>query len=313
MSHSSTTHRFIPRIGIDLGGTKTEIIALDDADRALLRRRVPTPPDDYAAALDMLVRLVAEVEQALGCRASVGVGTPGSLSPATGRMRNANSTCLNGRPLLADLSARLGRDVRFANDANCLAASEAADGAGREVATVFAVILGTGIGGGLVVDGHLLEGANRIAGEWGHNPLAYSDDDRADRVRCYCGRIGCIETRLSGPGMAAEHAARNGPHLTPSEIVTRAAHGDRDSEATLQRYERRLARALASVINIVDPDVIVLGGGLSNMDRLYANVPRLWREHIFSDVVGTRLVRSLHGDSSGVRGAARLWPLAARD
>jgi len=235
------------------------------------------------------------------------------VSPATGLMRNANSTCLNGRPLPADLGLLLGRELRIANDANCLAASEAADGAGRGAGTVFAVILGTGVGGGLVVDGRLIEGANRIAGEWGHNPLALGDDDRFDRVPCYCGRIGCIETRLSGPGMAAEHAALNGPNLAPSDIVSRAAQGEHACEATLQRYERRLARALASVINILDPDVIVLGGGLSNIDRLYANVPRLWREHIFSDVIRTRLVKSLHGDSSGVRGAAWLWPPAPYD
>jgi fructokinase len=296
------------RLGIDLGGSKIEIIALGDDGRVLARRRVDTPQGDYPATLASLAALVAAVETELGRRGSVGIGTPGALSRASGRIKNANSTCLNGQPLLQDLQAALGREVRLANDANCLAISEAADGAAAGAELVFGVILGTGVGGGIVVRGQPLAGANGIAGEWGHNPLPLPQSDDLPLPPCYCGRAGCVETYLSGPGLAADHRRHTGQALTPQEIASRAAD-DPGCEATLQRYEAHLARALAGVINLLDPDVIVLGGGLSNLDRLYANVPRLWGSHVFSDRVDTRLVKNRHGDSSGVRGAAWLWPL----
>jgi fructokinase len=275
------------RIGIDLGGTKIEGIALDDAGSVLLRTRVPTPRGDYAGTVAAIAALVGEIESATGARGSVGVGIPGALSRISGRVKNANSTWLNGRPLHGDLEAALGRPVRLANDANCFALSEAVDGAGRGARVVFGVILGTGVGGGIVVDGRLLEGPNAIAGEWGHNPLPLPAGDDLPLQRCWCGRAGCIETYLCGPALGRER-----------EI---------DGEAALTRYEARLARALAGVINLLDPDVIVLGGGVSNLDRLYGNVPRLWGAQVFSDQVTTRLARPVHGDSSGVRGAAWLW------
>jgi fructokinase len=275
------------RIGIDLGGTKTEIVVLADNGRELLRERVATPRDDYVGTVATIAGLVRDAEAKVGAgrTASVGVGIPGAESRVTGLIKNANSTWLIGQPLRADLAAALGRPVRLANDANCFALSEATDGAAAGANVVFGVILGTGVGGGIVVDGKVLVGANAIAGEWGHNPLP---GDEAIRPLCYCGRQGCIETFLSGPALAADGGAEN--------------------EAAMQRYEQRLARALAQVINILDPDVIVLGGGLSNLDRLYDRVPRLWSAHVFSDAVATRLVKNRHGDSSGVRGAAWLWP-----
>lgn len=297
------------RIGIDLGGTKIEIIALDDDGRTLARRRVATPQGDYARTLEAVVGLVAAVEGELGRRGTVGVGTPGALSRHSGLIKNANSTCLIGQPLKRDLEALLGRALRVANDANCFALSEAADGAAAGAGVVFGVILGTGVGGGVVVNGQVLDGANAIAGEWGHNPLPLPDGDDLPLPACYCGRAGCVETYLSGPGMAADHARRNGlAPTTPEAIVAGALAGDAACEITLQLYEARLARALAGVINLLDPDVIVLGGGLSNLARLYTQVPRRWGAHVFSDQVETRLVRALHGDSSGVRGAAWLWP-----
>lgn len=295
------------RLGVDLGGTKIEVAALDDQGSELLRRRTPTPRSDYPATVAAIAALVAEAEEALGLRGSVGIGIPGSESPATGLIRNANSTCLNGRPLRQDLEAALGRPVRLMNDADCFALSEASDGAAARAAVVFGVILGTGVGGGIVVHGRALAGANAIAGEWGHNPLPLPGPEDLPLPPCYCGRAGCIETYLSGPALAADHAARSGQTLAPDDIAARAAAGDPVCEATLGRYEARLARALAGVINLIDPEVVVLGGGLSNLSRLYANVPRLWGEHIFSDCVRTRLVPPRHGDSSGVRGAARLW------
>lgn len=296
------------RIGIDLGGTKTELLALDQAGAVRLRRREPTPAGDYPATVALISRLVLDAEQALGARATVGVGTPGSLSPLSGRMRNANSTCLNGQPLKQDIEAALGREVRLANDANCFALSEAVDGAGRDAPVVFGVILGTGVGGGIVVDGRVLNGANGVAGEWGHNPMpACADIDGLAVPHCYCGRRGCVETWLSGPALAADHLRSTGESLQPERIVAHAAAGDAACEATLVRYESRLARALASVINLLDPQVIVLGGGLSALPRLYENVPRLWLPHVFSDRVATRLCPPVHGDSSGVRGAAWLW------
>jgi fructokinase len=292
------------RLGIDLGGTKIEIIALADNSAELLRRRVPAPRDDYAATLTAVASLVGAAERELGQTGSVGIGIPGAQSRVTDRIKNANSTWLIGRPFKSDLQALLKREVRLANDANCFALSEATDGAAAGAEVVFGVILGTGVGGGIVVRGKVLAGANSITGEWGHNRLP---GDEPAWPACYCGRRGCVETFLSGPGMQRDHAQLHGPGVDPVEIVARAAAGDAACEATLQRYEARLARALAVVVNILDPDVIVLGGGLSNLDRIYANVPALWGAHIFSDAVATQLLKNRHGDASGVRGAAWLW------
>ncbi len=297
----------MPRIGIDLGGTKIEGIVLLPDGRVPFRERVATPAGDYDGTLDAIVSLVRNLERRCGQRCSVGVGTPGALSPATGRLRNANSTCLNGRPLDSDLAARLQAPVRIANDANCFALSEARDGAARGAANVFGVIVGTGTGGGIVIDGRLVDGPNAIAGEWGHNPLPWPSDAERPGPACYCGKHGCIETFLSGPGLVLDYAP-GGAAPAADEIVQRAARGEAAAEACLQRYEDRMARSLASVINLLDPEVIVLGGGLSQISRLYLNVPRVWSRYVFSDVVRTRLVPPLHGDSSGVRGAAWLWP-----
>jgi fructokinase len=294
------------RIGIDLGGTKIEVLALADG-RERLRRRVATPAGDYDATLDAVAALVAQAEAALGGRGSVGVATPGALSPASGLLRNSNSTCLNGRPVKQDLERRLGREIRIANDANCFALSEAVDGAAQGAAVVFGVILGTGVGGGVVVNGHPLNGANAVAGEWGHNPLPWPEDEERPGPPCYCGKRGCIETFLSGPGLARDHLLHAGRSMEPPEIAAQAAAGDAACEASLQRYEARLAKSLATVINLLDPNAIVLGGGLSNLPRLYRNVPGLWGRWVFSDVVRTRLLPHRHGDSSGVRGAAWLW------
>ena len=353
------------RIGVDLGGSKIEVIVLGDGGEVLLRERVVTPQGDYIATVTAVAGLVAAATARVGAGDTalrVGIGIPGAESRATGLIKNANSTCLIGKPLKRDLEAALGREVRIANDANCFALSEAVDGAGAGASVVFGVILGTGVGGGIVVDGKVLSGANAIAGEWGHNylppdpaprlalhskpaaaaqsmlcetlPRPEGGGDGGSPLRgsgvlavpavgrpcggnpaaepiCYCGRKGCIELYLSGPGLARDHRRTTGDLggevLAAAAIVARAAAGDADCESTLQRYEARLARALAQVINILDPDVIVLGGGLSNIDRLYENVPRLWGEHVFSDQVATRLLKHRHGDSSGVRGAAWLW------
>lgn len=295
------------RIGIDLGGTKIEAIAIDANGAERFRRRVLTPRNDYPATIEAVLMLVADAERAVG-PASVGVGIPGVISPATGLVKNANSTWLNGRPLAEDLSAGLGRAVRLANDANCFALSEASDGAGVGKRLVFGVIVGTGTGGGVVVDGQILVGANAIAGEWGHNPMPWPEAREWPGPPCYCGRTGCIETFLSGPGLARDHETATGERLEVPDIVRRAETGDPGAEATLDRYTRRMARALATIINVVDPDVIVLGGGLSNVSRLYERVPGLWTSFVFSDRVVTSLVRAAHGDSSGVRGAAWLWP-----
>ncbi len=295
------------RVGIDLGGTKIEGIALDPRGRELWRQRVWTPQGDYCRTLEAIRGLVLAAEGALGDRVQVGIGIPGSVSPQTGLIRNANSTCLNGRPLPQDLEALLGRPIRVENDANCLALSEAADGAGFGATTLFAAILGTGVGGGIVAHGRLLTGINRIAGEWGHSPLPQLEA-QDPLPACYCGRYGCIETYLSGPGLAADHALRRGGTLDAHAIGLAAAAGDMACETSLQRYEARLARALAGVINLLDPDLIVLGGGLSKLERLYRNVPALWGAYIFSDQVTTRLLPAKHGDASGVRGAADLWP-----
>ncbi|MEA3153670.1 MAG: fructokinase [Betaproteobacteria bacterium] len=295
------------RIGIDLGGTKTEIIALDERRTELLRRREPTPPDDYQATLDLVVRLVRESEIELGKRGSIGIGTPGARSPATGRMHNSNSTCLNGRTIKEDVEGLLGREVRLANDANCFALSEAADGAARNAEIAFGVILGTGVGGAVVIHGRIIEGVNAIAGEWGHNALPWPDADELPGPACYCGKRGCIETFLSGVGLSADHERHTGEQVAADQIARRAGLADRAAGSSLARYENRLARSLASVINILDPHVIVLGGGVSNIGQLYTDVPRLWTHWVFSDVVRTRLVPNTYGDSSGVRGAALLW------
>jgi len=291
------------RIGVDLGGSKIELLALDPQGHERYRKRVPTPRGDYGATLKTITALVGECEEALGARGTVGVGIPGALSFATGRIKNANSTCLIGRPFKQDLEEALGREVQMANDANCFALSEATDGAGRGAQVVFGAILGTGVGGGVVVGGRVLVGPNSIAGEWGHNPLPLPRESDLPPPACYCGRQGCVEAFLSGPALARDA----GVGIEAPQIVARAANGDARCEAALARYDERLARSLAIVINILDPDVIVLGGGLSNMDRLYANVPRLWLPYVFSDLVSTRLERHVHGDSSGVRGAAWLW------
>jgi fructokinase len=296
------------RIGIDLGGTKIEAVSLDDSGVARFRKRIPTPRDDYDATLDAIESLVSEAERAAG-RATVGVGIPGAISPATGRIKNANSVWLNGRFLKEDLTERLRREVRLANDANCFALSEATDGAGAGAAVVFGVIIGTGTGGGVVVHGRVLQGVNAIAGEWGHNPLPWPDGDERPGTPCYCGRSGCIETFLSGPGLSRDHECATGVRLDAGEIAAAAASGDTAAAATIARYEDRMARALASVINVLDPDVIVLGGGLSNIARFCEEVPKLWQGYTFSDRVETRLARASHGDSSGVRGAAWLWGL----
>ncbi len=323
------------RLGVDLGGTKIELIALDAAGREILRRRVPTPQDDYPATVAAVAALVHQAEYELGGHGSIGVGTPGAISPASGRMKNCNSTCLNGQPLKEDLERALNRTIRLANDADCFALSEAVDGAAAGANTVFGVILGTGVGGGVVVRGHVLAGCNAIAGEWGHSPLPYFQfaHRQADREptgthpatgealihpwpspreleaapACYCGKKGCIETWLSGPGFAADHVRYGGEDLPAHEIAQLAAAGYGPCSATLARYEERLARALAGVINLLDPDVIVLGGGMSNIARLYETVPKLWCRYVFSDRVETRLVPPAFGDSSGVRGAAWLW------
>jgi len=292
------------RFGIDLGGTKTEIVALDAAGTERLRRRVSTPPD-YAGVIDAIGGLVEGAERELGGSGTVGIGIPGSLSPATGLVRGANSTFLNGGRLDADIAARLGRPVRLTNDANCLAMSEAADGAGAGFERVFAVILGTGVGSGIVQHGRILEGRNRIGGEWGHNPLPWMTRDEYPGPTCWCGRPGCIEAFCSGPALAAD---ADGPGARDaSGLPARAAAGEARAQAALDRHADRLARALAHVINILDPDCIVLAGGLSNMTHLYDQVPRLWTRWVFSDTVTTPLLRARHGDSSGVLGAARLW------
>ena len=297
------------RIGIDLGGTKIEAIALGEGGEELARRRVATPRGDYEKTLGVIVKLVERIEGELNARASVGIGIPGMISPATGLIKNANSTVLIGHALDKDLRQALGREIRIANDANCFAISEAVDGAAAGAEVVFGVIVGTGTGGGIVVRGKVLTGPNAIAGEWGHNPLPWPRAEELPGPDCYCGKKGCIETFLSGPGMARDYLKTTGKSLDPAEIVTLASHGEEAAAACLDRYEDRMARGLAHVINILDPTIIVLGGGMSNIQRLYTNVPKLWGRYVFSDYVDTRLVPPRHGESSGVRGAAWLWPL----
>lgn len=295
------------RIGIDLGGTKIEGIALSDAGEELFRHRIATPQGDYAATLQSIADLIFQVEGAVGDKGSIGICTPGSLSPATGLLRNSNSVCMNGKPVLDDLQNLLHKEIRMANDANCFALSEATDGVARDASVVFGVIIGTGTGAGVVVDKKVLLGPNSIAGEWGHNPLPWPNDDELPGAECYCGKLGCIETWLSGPGIVRDHELYNNEFIDPELLDGKARFGNEDAIETFQRYENRMARSLAHVINILDPDVIVLGGGMGNIKRLYENVPDIWGNYVFSDTVNTKLLAPLHGDSSGVRGAAWLW------
>jgi fructokinase len=295
------------RIGIDLGGTKIEGVAIDAEGTVLARLRVPTPRDQYDGTLEAIAGVVSRLEKEVGRRCRVGIGMPGAVSPATGLIKNANSVWLNNRPFVADLERTLDRPIRVANDADCLTLSEATDGAAAGAAIVFGVIIGTGTGGGIAVNQRLLSGPNAIVGEWGHNALPWRRDEEIPGPKCYCGLSGCIEMFLSGPGLERDYRQACGLDVTAVEICRRAAAGEVIAEAAVQRYEHRLARGLASIINVLDPFVIVMGGGMSNVTRLYENVPRLWDEFVFSDRVDTRLVRAAHGDSSGVRGAAWLW------
>ena len=295
------------RIGIDLGGTKIEGIALGDDGRELGRERIATPRGDYEGGLEAIATLVESFERNLGAGGSVGLGIPGCLSPSSGLVMNANSTWMIGRDLKTDIERRLGRPVRIENDANCLAVSEAVDGAGAGAAVVFAVILGTGVGGGLAIGGRPWIGPNAIAGEWGHNPLPRPADDERPGPLCYCGRHGCIETYLSGPGLARDHKAMTGEEQRPEAIAAAAAAGEPGAAASLARYRERLGRSLASAINLIDPEAIVIGGGLSNLPDLFEALPEAVLPHVFSDRCTTPIRRSRHGDSSGVRGAAWLW------
>lgn len=295
------------RIGIDLGGTKIEGIALSDDGEELARLRLPTPAGSYQGTLKAIQKLIGQIESETRERGSIGICTPGAISPATGLLKNSNSVCMNGKAAHADLEALLQREIRITNDANCFALSEATDGAAKDASVVFGVIIGTGTGAGIVVNKQVLTGPNAIAGEWGHNPLPWPSDMELPGPECYCGKHGCIETFLSGPGIKRDHELHTNEILGPDTIVNKATFGDEDAEETLQRYEDRMARGLAHIINILDPDVIVLGGGLGNIKRLYKNVPKLWGDYVFSDHVNTKLVAPKFGDSSGVRGAAWLW------
>jgi fructokinase len=296
------------RIGVDLGGTKIEAIALDDAGTVLCRRRIATPAGDYDGTLSAIAKLVLAVEREAKATGSVGIATPGSLSLKTGLIRNSNSTVLNGKPLDQDISRILKRPIRIENDANCFALSEAIDGAAKGAESVFGVILGTGVGGGLIVRQRVVVGRNRIAGEWGHNPMPWPDPDESPGQRCYCGQSGCIETFISGPALARQSRATTSRELSAQQIARDAEAGDEQARMVIEKFEERLARALAHVVNIFDPDAIVLGGGLSNIQRLYRTLPRLIPIHVFSDAFDTPIVPPVHGDSSGVRGAAWLWP-----
>jgi fructokinase len=295
------------RIGIDLGGTKIEGIALSEAGEELYRHRILTPQGDYKSTLQSIADLIKQIETTVGEKGSIGICTPGALSPNTGLLRNSNSVCMNGKAVLEDLQGLLQREIRIANDANCFALSEATDGAAKNAAVVFGVIVGTGTGAGIVIDKKVLVGLNAIAGEWGHNPLPWPADSELPGAECYCGKQGCIETWLSGPGIIRDHELHNKVLVDAKVLDSKARSGDEDAIETFQRYENRMARSLAHVINILDPDVIILGGGMGNIKRLYENVPELWGDYVFSDTVNTKLLAPLHGDSSGVRGAAWLW------
>jgi len=300
------------RIGIDLGGTKTEVIALADDGKQLFRHRLPTPKNDYQQTIGTIVELVRLAEEATGERGTVGLGIPGSISPYTRVVKNANSTWLNGQPFDKDLSDALQREVRLANDANCLAVSEAIDGAAAGAGIVFAVIIGTGCGAGIAINGHSLIGGNGTAGEWGHNPLPWMDEDELrhrEEVPCYCGKQGCIETFISGTGFATDYQRLSGKKLKGNEIMHLAQQQDPLAELAVGRYEMRLAKSLAHIVNILDPDVIVLGGGMSNVERLYKTVPQLIKPWVFGGEFETPVRKAVHGDSSGVRGAAWLWPM----
>jgi fructokinase len=299
------------RIGIDLGGTKIEILALDDQGRELMRRRVSTPRHDYGAIVAAIAGLVTGVEAELGLTGTVGVGIPGSLSPATGLIKNANTTVLIGHPLDKDLAAALGREVRLENDANCFALSEAVDGAAAGAGVVFGLIIGTGAGSGIVIDGKVLRGRHLIGGEFGHNPLPWPTvDEVVEAPSCYCGQKGCLETWVSGTGFADDYRRATGSPVPAPEIVAMAAAGDAVARASYERYVSRLARGLAQVVNLIDPDVVVVGGGMSNVPSLYADLPPAMVPYVFSDACTTPIVKAVHGDSSGVRGAAWLWPAA---
>ena len=295
------------KLGIDLGGSKIEILAIDQQGKECYRQRVSTPREDYSAILNCIKDLVIQAERHLSATVSVGIGTPGSLSPHSGLLRGSNTTCLNKKPLKQDLEYLLGREVRISNDANCFALSEGLDGAARDAGIVFAVIIGTGCGAGIVINKQLVNGPNRISGEWGHNPLPWPEQNELTGTTCWCGQHGCIETFLSGPAMERDYQSTTAEVKTAKEIVTLAEQGDESSQRVISRYELRMAKSLAHIINILDPHTIVLGGGMSNVQRLYDNVPRLWENFIFSDEVNTRLVPPVHGDASGVRGAAWLW------
>jgi len=296
------------RIGIDWGGTKIEALAMDAQAQELCRVRIPTPRHDYEGSIRAAVELVASIEREVGPTGPIGVGIPGTIVPATGLVKNANSTWLNGRPLEKDLSVALGREVRCVNDANCLAVSEAVDGAAAGQSVVFAAILGTGCGAGIALDGRMHSGPNGLAGEWGHNPLPWQRTDEYPGAPCYCGQRGCIERWLSGPALEEDYRHASGSALPGSEIVAAAEAGEPRAMAALERYEDRLARALAHVVNLLDPDIVVLGGGLSRVERLYRNVPPKIANWVFGKSSATSVVPAKHGDSSGVRGAARLWP-----
>jgi fructokinase len=295
------------RIGFDVGGTKIEVLALDDEGVVRLRRRVPTPRGSYEATIRTIADLAADFTRELQVPCTIGIGIPGAISPASGLVKNANSVWLNGKPLQQDLERLIGQPLRLSNDANCFALSEATDGAATGASVVFGVIVGTGTGGGIVANGRLLDGPHRIAGEWGHNPLPWPEPDEWPGPACYCGRTGCIETFLSGPGLARCYHLRTAEEIDATEVVRRAEQNEPAAVDVLAKYEHRMARALASIINLLDPDVIVLGGGLSNVSRFYSSVPALWAPFVFSDRVATPLVRAAHGDASGARGAATLW------
>jgi len=295
------------RIGIDLGGTKIEAIALSDEGETLMRHRVDTPSDDYSAILRAIADLTKHIENECAQTASIGIGTPGAISPGSQYLRNSNTVCMNGQLLKRDIEQCLNREVRMSNDANCFALSEAIDGAAKGASVVFGVIIGTGTGAGIVINGQVLTGPNAIAGEWGHNPLPWPKESEQPGPQCYCGKKGCIETFLSAPGLVADYQRTNGVLKSSKDIVSLAKMHDFKASRCLQKYEDRLARGLATVINILDPDVIVLGGGMSNIGHLYKKVPDLLKQYVFSDTLNTRLLPPVHGDSSGVRGAAWLW------
>ena len=295
------------RLGIDLGGTKIEILALNKNGEELYRQRVATPQNNYPKTLSTIRELILTTEAELGQTGSIGICTPGSLSPDNGLLRNSNSTCLNHKPFKEDLQDLISRDIRIANDANCFALSEATDGAAQNANIVFGVIIGTGCGAGIVINKQIIDGPNSIAGEWGHNPLPWPEDNEFKSTKCWCGRNDCIETFLSGPGLMNDYKNTAGEERNCKEIVQLATEGNTIARLTLWHYQHRVAKSLAHVINILDPHIIVLGGGMSNIEELYTNVPKLWKDYVFSDNVNTRLVAPMHGDSSGVRGAAWLW------